>query len=203
MNDKFKDSSKYEAAHKANAVLGDVRDENGVRILGTKGQGDEILTTFEKAESSEIDKLTGLLLRSEWEGRMDQHYKISKREGKSFIIAMLDLDEFKLYNDTEGHQRGDEILRKFGKSIRDRFRESDICGRYGGDEAIVMLTTSDLKENDIKSEQITVAKELTNQTGARVSVGMAKWDGISPLEVVIKAADDRLYHFKEFNRYEV
>ena len=44
------------------------------------------------------------------------------REGKSFIIAMLIWTSLNCYNDTEGHQRGDEILRKFGKSIRDRFR---------------------------------------------------------------------------------
>ena len=103
----------------------------------------------------------------------------------------MDLDDFKSINDTEGHPAGDLILKKFGEAVLGEFRESDISGRYGGDEAIVMLTG--FKKRNTKREELKIQRNLTEKIGVGVSVGIAVWDGHGSLEELIIEADKRLY----------
>lgn len=198
-----KEDFDYEAAVLANTQLGDALDgESGARILGTE-KGFGILDTYETAMGSRTDTLTGLLNRAGWEDEMSKFFEIALREGRKFGIVMMDLDDFKKVNDEEGHVVGDKILRKFGQAILDRFRKGDICGRYGGDEAIVMMTTSNLSSNEIDEEENKMRLELCGAIGVGVSIGIANWDGQSTLETTIKKADGKLYHNKESRKNNV
>lgn len=195
---------KYEAATLANLHLGEARvgiedeivKDRGKRVLGTD-RGAFTLKTYETAQESMVDKLTGLLNRKGYEHEMDKFYEYCRRTGNRFFIAMLDIDDFKKVNDKKGHIFGDKVLEKFGKAIIERFRRSDICGRCGGDEAIVMLTTGTLNPKDIALEEEDISKKLANKIGAKVSIGIVRWDGKSTLEETKQHADERLYQNKQ------
>jgi diguanylate cyclase (GGDEF)-like protein len=196
MSDK-KSEFQYEAAHLANEQLGDALDSDGKRILGTE-RGKKALGVYEIAAEGRTDPMTGLLVRRIWEDEMAAHYRTAERYQQPFSIVMMDVDDFKRVNDTRGHAAGDLVMQKFGRAILSRFRKADISGRYGGDEAIVMLTVG-LNAKDIDSEESLMAKDLSRTTGVGVSVGIANWDGHSSLQETIKAADQKLYRNKGKN----
>lgn len=143
-----------------------------------------------------IDLLTGLLPRVLWEAEMKQHYEYARRAGKSFSVALLDLDKFKNINDNYGHLAGDEMPRKLGKAVEKRFRAADIKGGYGGDEVIVMLADFSPDDQELRKEEKAISEFLANQVSNRVSVGIACWNGSETLEEVIKRADKQLYKNK-------
>jgi diguanylate cyclase (GGDEF)-like protein len=200
---------KYEAATLANLHLGEAKvsmddeivKDRGKRVLGTD-RGAFTLRTYEVAQESMVDKLTGLLNRKGYEHEMNKFYDYYKRTRGSFWIAMLDLDNFKGINDTKGHVYGDNVLKSFGRSIQERFRKGDICGRYGGDEAIIMLTTGLLNPEDIDLEEKDISDQLANKIGTGVSIGIVKWDGRSTLEDTIQQADNKLYQNKKMRKIQ-
>lgn len=185
----------WEAGANAHKVLGNIRDEDGRMFLETD-KGTETLETHEIAVKSNIDALTGLFNRNGWDSETNKYYKNARRNGTPFSIVMMDLDNFKEINDTKGHQEGDHVLRMFGLSVTDRFRAGDICGRYGGDEVSVMLTSGNLSDNLVEEEERNISEDLSQKINVGVSVGIAKWDGESSLDDVIKKADERLYQNK-------
>ena len=191
MSDK-KSEFQHEAADFANSQLGDVLNSEGESLLGTS-KGTDVLDTYEHAVKSRKDTVMDLLNRWVWEDEMMALYKISVRNREPFAIVMMDVDGLKLVNDREGHRAGDLVLGRLGKAIGDRFRESDICGKYGGDEAIVMMPLSNLKLENVESEERKLTANLSRSTGIGVSVGIGIWDGISTLEETIKKADSKLY----------
>lgn len=210
MSDKNSES-KWDAAQLANEMLGDAFNKDGKRVLGTDivtnevtdkviDKGAEILTIIEAAVRARIDPVTGLLNRWVWEDEMNAIYKVAVRNNQPFTIVMMDVDKLKQINDTKGHAAGDLVLHEFGNAILNRFRASDICGRYGGDEMIAMLTNADLKPDQIAETENKMYKDLTQETGNGISVGIEIWDGTSTLEETIKRADTRLYQNKQ-NKY--
>jgi diguanylate cyclase (GGDEF)-like protein len=78
----------------------------------------------------------------------------SLRGNTVFTIAMLDIDHFKKVNDTYGHQAGDEVLRRVSAAIKSTMRNTDFCGRYGGEEFVLVLIQTDLKEAMICGERM-------------------------------------------------
>ncbi len=90
------------------------------------------------------DPLTGLLNRSQFEDKLQQEFEHSRRAQRPFSIAMLDIDDFKLVNDTYGHDTGDEVLRKVGLVLRSKTRKSDMRIRYGGEEFVLVLHAANL-----------------------------------------------------------
>lgn len=194
-----KSEFKWEAAQLANNQLGDSFNEYGKRTLGTPKGGD-VLDTYEKAAKSRIDPVTGLLSRWVWEDEMNAVYKVAVRNNQPFVIVMMDIDKLKQVNDIQGHAAGDLVLHEFGNAILDRFRDSDICGRYGGDEMIVMLTNGGLKSDHTATEENKIYEDLSRKTGNGISVGIEVWDGTSTLEETIERADLRLYQNKQ-NKY--
>ena len=117
---------------------------------------------------------------------------------------MLDLDDFKQFNDTFGHDAGDSLLRELGRVIREKLRKSDILCRYGGDESVVVLSDSPLPDAKKRVEQISaMVKEMQSdraepRPGAMtVSAGIAQAgvDASSATEL-LSAADKALYAAK-------
>ena len=132
----------------------------------------------------------------------------AQRRNSPLCVAILDLDDFKQFNDTFGHDAGDSLLRELGWVIREKLRKSDILCRYGGDEFVLVLSDSTLPDAKKRVEQIcAVVKEMqTDRAEPRpgaitVSVGIAQAgvDASNATEL-LRAADKALYAAKRTGR---
>ena len=138
------------------------------------------------------DALTGIPNRRAWEEELPRALARSRRDGSSLTVAMLDLDNFKAYNDDWGHARGDELLREVSARWTDPLREVDTLARYGGDEFAVLLPGSTVDEARNVIERLRDAS-----TGLIVfSAGLAGWDGVESAESLMARADAALYNSK-------
>ena len=91
------------------------------------------------SELSLTDELTSLYNRRYFDMKLNEEMIRAERYGHGLALIMLDVDDFKQYNDTFGHQNGDKLLKGLGRLIRERTRQSDVCFRYGGDEFAILL----------------------------------------------------------------
>jgi diguanylate cyclase len=90
-------------------------------------------------EQANRDSLTGLFNRRYLEGTLERELARCKRENAPLTMLLLDIDHFKLVNDTYGHQAGDEVLRVFARALLESARAEDIVCRYGGEEFLLVL----------------------------------------------------------------
>jgi len=119
---------------------------------------DKLIKTNEKLyELSFSDELTGLYNRRYFDFRLNEEISRADRYGHELSIIMLDINDFKSFNDTWGHHLGDEILRRLGDVIREVVRKSDIPFRYGGDEFAVLLPESTVEMADIAANRLACA----------------------------------------------
>jgi diguanylate cyclase (GGDEF)-like protein len=122
---------------------------------------------------------------------------------------MMDLDKFKNVNDTFGHQAGDNILITFSSIVRGVLRKTDFCGRYGGEEFLVLLTETDIKDAEIFAERIRlrVEESLFTDSGRKyrvtVSIGIAEHKKNEDVEKTISRADEAMYKAKKNGRNRV
>jgi len=128
-----------------------------------------------------------------------------EREGGEFSIIMIDIDRFKTVNDRFGHQKGDEILQNVSSIIMNSVRKGDICGRYGGEEVIIMLPGANSKEGLSIAEKIRKkienARLLGLHTPLTVSLGVSSYPEHSTwAKDLIEKADQALYYAKESGR---
>lgn len=150
------------------------------------------------------DVLTGLFNRLYMEESVDQEIYRARRHQTPIGIIMLDLDHFKEFNDTLGHNGGDAILRELGHLLRGRFREEDIACRYGGDEFVIVLPNTSLANSHKLAEQLraqikslSVQYRHQNVGPFTASIGIAIFpDHGMTKEDVIGAADAALYYAK-------
>ena len=155
-----------------------------------------------KAEQrSRVDDLTGLFNRRYFEEQIKDDIARCSRYGGMFSLLMLDLDNFKAYNDIYGHPSGDKLLNQIGRIIRDSIRSADRPFRYGGDEFIVVLPETKDEDACVVAERVrkqVVDAMEAKQAGVTCSIGLASYpsDGVLPDELVT-AADTALYHAKE------
>nr|WP_231127029.1 GGDEF domain-containing protein [Motilibacter aurantiacus] len=89
------------------------------------------------------DPLTGLLTRSAFAEAADRALRLGERTGRPVSLALLDLDAFKAVNDRDGHQAGDHLLRTLTRAWQGALRRSDVLGRYGGDEFVLLMPDTD------------------------------------------------------------
>lgn len=135
--------------------------------------------------------------------------QVLKKESSALTIAMLDLDNFKYINDTYGHQGGDYILEHVAAKMREEFRDTDIIGRYGGDEFIVILIgCSERKAFDIMNRfrmhlEMDKFEYDRNEIKLTTSVGIAFTRENPDVEKLIKNADQALYRAKDSGRNRV
>jgi diguanylate cyclase (GGDEF)-like protein len=156
------------------------------------------------------DGLTGLANRRSFDVRFAEEAKRATRDRAPLSLLMMDVDFFKLYNDSNGHQKGDECLRAIAQAIAATlWRETDFCARYGGEEFTVVMPNTPLSGAMLIAERLRMAIEAlrivhtdsaaaTNVTlsiGGVVAVGLE----INP-ERLIAAADAALYRAKRAGR---
>ena len=142
------------------------------------------------------DELTGLWNRRAWDGELSRELARAARGGGHLCVAMLDLDGFKAYNDTHGHQAGDELLRAVARSWRSHLRVTDVLARYGAEEFAVAFPAWPLET------AIPVVERLRTDlpAGQTCSAGLVAWDGKETAEELVGRADNALYEAKRAGR---
>jgi len=159
---------------------------------------------------STTDQLTGIPNRRSFNIQVNKEWGRNMREKKPLSLLLLDIDSFKLFNDTYGHQQGDEVLRLIAAALMDSLRRSsDFAARWGGEEFVVLLPGTDMNGAWINAERI---RENIEQTSVSVStgqtVGLTVSIGVSTViptqdgnqNDLISQADRALYTAKEKGR---
>lgn len=171
------------------------------------GKKDLIKANNNLAKIGRTDALTQLYNRGHWEDLcIDEFARGQDSETPSSLI-MLDIDHFKVVNDTYGHQAGDDVIRQTSGLLRKSIRDSDIAGRYGGEEFTILLPKTCAKNAAIVAEQIraTIEGHTVHTEGHSinftVSLGVAECQPIFTKHTEwIEAADKALYKCKEGGR---
>ncbi len=159
---------------------------------------------------SRTDALTQLTNRGFWEQKLRKEYMRIVRSGGCSTLLMFDIDHFKNVNDEHGHSGGDEALRHVADLLRKTLRETDLAGRYGGEEFAITLLDTDYDGAVIFAERLRELIENSSiyykeqQIKLTVSIGFACFDEkFDRYEKWIEAADNALYHSKENGRNKV
>jgi diguanylate cyclase (GGDEF)-like protein len=186
--------------------------------------GPQIAVALERAEWQEratefqlmsiTDPLTGLPNRRYLQERLTEELNRSKRYDYAMSFLMIDIDDFKSYNDLNGHQAGDLALQITGHNLKAALRSADVASRYGGEEFCILLPQTPLNEAEVIAERIRQRVATASYPHGKsqplgavtISVGIATFGKhIDTAEKVIAAADRALYSAKNMgkNRIEI
>ncbi len=162
-------------------------------------------------ELSNTDHLTGLFNRRYMMDALDREVQRCIRNGGNMSLIMLDIDHFKMVNDTYGHLQGDVVLQMVATQLQKELRSYDCAARYGGEEFIAILPDSALKEALFVAERIRMSVQALKFSGTlsplniTSSLGVASFPatGVSTVDTFIKQADDALYRAKSNGRNRV
>ncbi len=163
------------------------------------------------AERSERDPLTGLFNHGKITAELDDEFRKTKRTGEPLSALMLDIDHFKTLNDTYGHRVGDQVLRDLARRIKSSIRETDIVGRYGGEEFLFVLPSTNLEgainlaekvRRDVEQQTFQIDKLELYLT---VSIGVAStmFEDVQNADHLVRLSDRALYFAKESGRNAV
>lgn len=166
----------------------------------------------EKLQHQSIhDPLTGLYNRRYMEETLVRELHRASRNKSTLYVVMIDIDFFKKLNDEFGHEAGDEALKFIGGLLRDKFRETDIACRYGGEEFLLVLSDTDLKNaisrlehvcDEVRNAHIFFQGKRLPPITLSVGVATAPTQGNAP-EIIIQSADQALYVAKESGRNRI
>jgi diguanylate cyclase (GGDEF)-like protein len=174
-------------------ILGTIATQIG-RFLSLLDERSALVAKYERLALT--DELTGLPNRRAWQEGLERELARARRSGEPLCVAMLDLDHFKLYNDTHGHQAGDRLLREMAQSWRTQLRASDILARYGGEEFALVFPPWPLEIATMVLERVRTA----TPQGQSCSAGLAVYDGTESREDLVGRADAALYEAKAGGR---
>lgn len=154
---------------------------------------------------AETDALTGVANRRVFELTLQKEMARSERNGEQLTLLMVDVDHFKNFNDTHGHQEGDNVLRRVAGALLEACREFDVVARYGGEEFAVILPSCSTKESLVVSERL--RRSISDVDAAErvtASGGVATFPThATDMNALIKAADEALYESKRAGRDRV
>ncbi|MGX5915593.1 diguanylate cyclase [Aliidiomarina sp. Khilg15.8] len=164
----------------------------------------------ELARLSRTDRLTNLYNRGYWEECLEQEFHRRKRYAGAATLVMFDIDHFKPVNDTYGHQLGDDVIRMVAHELLVTQRETDIAGRYGGEEFCVLLPDTDADQALLMAERLRkriadIAIEVESEHGEPIQITISL--GIAAFETDLRShnewierADKALYQSKRGGR---
>ncbi len=162
----------------------------------------EFLSRREIELQATHDPLTGLLNRRQLDERLAQAVALRARYGHPTSLVLLDLDDFKIVNDTHGHAVGDRVLKGCADAVKASIRTTDLAFRFGGDEFMVLLPGTDAREAvafaDRLSDAVRGAAAATlagSSVGCTAGVGVVPADE-EPLQGLLERVDRALYHGK-------
>ncbi len=142
------------------------------------------------------DGLTGLFNRRYFNELINLEFNRIRRNPAALSLLMLDIDNFKNYNDTQGHPAGDELLKNAAKVFNNSVRTMDIVCRYGGEEFIIILPQTDKKSAQIIAERLRVQVALYLPTTVSIGIATSPEDA-QEIEQLIQKADGALYQAKK------
>jgi len=190
----------YHRLRSANSMLLRLveENENSRAILAQKNR--------ELERHSRTDHLTRFLNRQAIEGELVQAIKSAQRHGRPFSLILFDLDQFKKINDNFGHNNGDEVLRILGREIKMRLRDSDLTGRWGGEEFLILCSETDLANATAFAEELRkliydIDFPLPSPLSA--SFGVVQFRKGEEAEELIGRVDECLYLAKSGGRNKV
>jgi diguanylate cyclase (GGDEF)-like protein len=162
------------------------------------------------SDAARTDELTGLNNLRAFKEQADAMFAYTRRHGLPLCALMLDIDHFKQINDSHGHAAGDRVLNAVATRLEANLRESDLCGRLGGEEFAVLLPGADLQEALPIAEKLRLAIEsillpLNDRTlNVTISIGVAEAGVACPdATTLLTQADAAMYHAKSNGRNRV
>lgn len=184
--------------------------ENSELVQEVKSNNEELLkANMILSQMAVRDDLTGLFNQRYIKESLEHEEAVSLRYDRKFSLMMLDIDHFKIYNDTNGHQAGDKVLSEFSNIMTQKLRQSDVAARYGGEEFLLILPETPKEGARMLAEKI--LQDVANHPFENrekqplgfvsVSIGVAAYpdDGESS-KTVIHEADKALYRAKHEGR---
>jgi len=173
----------------------------------------DLNTSLDEVRTESLtDQLTGIPNRKCFDQEIERLVKEGYEEGKTFSLLVGDIDFFKKFNDTYGHQTGDQVLKLVAHSLKSNLKGKDIAARYGGEEFVVLLPDTSLKDAIVVGDLIrksVMAKELVKKsTGERLgtitmSFGAAVYHKGEKSDDIVNRADICLYAAKNAGRNQV
>ena len=170
-----------------------------------------VARTFgELSDQAQHDPLTGLANRRALDARLEEELERARRHGTHLGLVLIDVDDFKHFNDHYGHQCGDEILRTFAALLAGSLRELDLAGRFGGEEFALVLPGTSVEGACLLAEQIRQSLrqlQLTAPGGETLRVtasfGAAAFPTCATVDELIAAADQSVYEAKRRGKDQV
>jgi diguanylate cyclase (GGDEF)-like protein len=161
-------------------------------------------------ELATTDGLTKLYVHRYFQLLLDQEFQRSHRYNKRFALLMIDIDNFKKFNDTYGHQLGDEVLRSVARTIRKTSRDCDTAARYGGEEMAIILPETNARDAMAAAERIRAAvastevPHLEEKLRVTISIGVAEFPTHAQgKKDLIRRADEAMYDAKRTGKNRV
>jgi diguanylate cyclase (GGDEF)-like protein len=182
-------------------------NETRARLAESRRQLADTLDQVQRLASR--DELTRALNRRSLIAALEGERSRAERSGAPFCIAMIDLDHFKRVNDTFGHAAGDAVLRSFAKTVHDTMRMTDVFGRYGGEEFLLILVGTQPPAALEAVERIRAAIEgrdwraIVPDAGVTMSAGIAGFIKGESVEQLLHRADLALYQAKKAGRNRI
>jgi diguanylate cyclase (GGDEF)-like protein len=167
-----------------------------------------VVGEIELRKTASVDPLTKLASRQAWHKATAREIAQADRDGSPAALLLLDVDHFKLVNDTYGHAAGDAVLRSIASAIRQMLRQSDIVGRVGGEEFAVTLPHTDAEKASKIAEKIRATVERLHfdevaDLACSISIGGAVYSSQMTVADWMAVADKRLYKAKREGRNRV
>ena len=171
-----------------------------IRLIPTQNKVllENIALKIENKSQSLTDPLTQLSNRRRLQMHMENLIPVARRQKEPFSIILLDIDHFKKYNDEHGHSAGDELLVEFSQILKECSRDQDLVVRYGGEEFLLVLPSTDVDAAMVLTERIN--KTVKERTSVTVSAGLAMHSDDIPFDELVRKADSNLYSAKSSGR---
>lgn len=158
------------------------------------------------ATLSITDGLTRLFNSRYFYERMDVEIERARRYRRPLSLLLLDIDDFKRFNDQYGHLAGDRVLRRLGALILDTLRENDTAYRYGGEEFTILLPETDADQAAVVGERLRTAfaeEEFESETRKTISIGVSEYDGQEDAKSFVGRVDEAMYAAKRAGKNRV
>ena len=160
-------------------------------------------------ELADFDPLTKIPNRRYFTETMKHYFSLTKRTNKPLSLLFIDIDDFKLINDSLGHALGDEVLKEFAYILNTNTRESDVCARWGGEEFVLALMNTNLEEAHIIAQKINTILETSIKLktliphGLTISTGITQFLETDTLDSFVSRADNAMYKAKQNGKNQV
>lgn len=211
--DSFHKRESFEMEYRLIRFDGEYRwiNDRGVPFFGNNGDFagyiGSCMDVTDKVEGRKLtemahrDKLTGLNNRNYLDYLLSYEFLLAKEEETDSVILMMDVDHFKYFNDHYGHGFGDKVLKQVAMQIAKNIRQTDIAGRYGGDEFLIVLQRATLDNAKAVAKKIlnSIREINIENTSEKISlsIGIAKQSNESEVSEIIEKADKAMYYAKQ------